>query len=436
MSVQSWYDRDVSDVAGLLAEEHVARTLLKEADLASSLRDIGGQFQGLANDAGKRFSEFSQNFGPQAQEFGGKAMEWLNDPNHQAIRHGLVGAGVGGLLGAGSQIFRDPEDRQYGSSAMTGALAGGALGGGLGLMRQNMSNLVPDGATGGGSPAAAGEGPPQAGAAQAGGDNIEQQIAELNNKIQEATQGQTDAINKQMSSGIQRGLLAAPASSAAFTAIDNRPGATILRGAKDLGESDIGSAGTSSALKNMKAPLTSKSLNWAGLQSYIDPKMPSYVSRFEDVPDADNPLSQMLEGAGRHGRAAPTGRPAGPAWRSLDENGLGHLAREGAEGPRVGTTATNAAAGMEMPAVSRQMRGQWEPGQFFAKLDAPNAQIPELTNAQVRDLMRRGRRWPTRANLGVSAGLGLLPMALAALGSYNVGNAQDQLANTMTGGQN
>ena len=45
MSVQSWYDRDVSDVAGLLAEEHVARTLLKEADLASSLRDIGGQFE-------------------------------------------------------------------------------------------------------------------------------------------------------------------------------------------------------------------------------------------------------------------------------------------------------------------------------------------------------------------------------------------------------
>jgi hypothetical protein len=396
MSVQSWYDRDVSDVAGLLAEEHVARTLLKEADLASSLRDVGGQLQGLASDAGKRFSEFGQNFGPQLQEYGGKAMDWLNDPNNQAARHALTGAGIGGLVGAGSQLFRDEEDRQYGSSAVHGALAGGALGGGLGLMRQNMRGLTPDGGAapkpeaGPAEQPATGSQPPAA--AQTGGDNIDQQIADLNSQIETATQGQTDAINKNMSTGVQRGLLAAPATSAAMTAVDNRPGASILRGARDLGESDVGSASTATAVRGLSRPLTSQPLNRAGFSAYFDPALPGSTTSFETVPDLDNPLGQMMQG-----RTDLT--PGTPGTRGN-------------------------------PVTTRT------PGRLFAQLDAPNRHIPGLTNAQVRDLLKRGRRWPTTTNLISSAGVGLLPMALAALQSYNVDDAQKQLANTLSGGQN
>lgn len=45
----------------------------------------------------------------------------------------LLGAGVGGALGLGTSFLGDEEDRKPWSSALTGALAGGVMGGGLGL---------------------------------------------------------------------------------------------------------------------------------------------------------------------------------------------------------------------------------------------------------------------------------------------------------------
>ena len=55
-----------------------------------------------------------------------------------AAQLALAGAGVGGLLGAGTSLTQDPEDRQTGRSALRGAIAGASLGGGGALLAQNL----------------------------------------------------------------------------------------------------------------------------------------------------------------------------------------------------------------------------------------------------------------------------------------------------------
>lgn len=77
----------------------------------------------------------------------GASRKWLaENPGHaESIRNAGIGAGVGGLLGLGSAYKRDSEDGEaspsYLGRALTGALAGGAVGGGLTLAHRNRGAL-------------------------------------------------------------------------------------------------------------------------------------------------------------------------------------------------------------------------------------------------------------------------------------------------------
>ncbi len=59
-----------------------------------------------------------------------RASGWLQGL-HPTQRNILLGAGLGGAAGLGSSFFRDKKERQPWQSALTGALAGGAIGTGL-----------------------------------------------------------------------------------------------------------------------------------------------------------------------------------------------------------------------------------------------------------------------------------------------------------------
>lgn len=64
---------------------------------------------------------------------------WAATPD--AAKGALMGAGLGGVGGYLSQAGRDEEDRRPWGSALTGALAGGALGGGMGLAAPRLREL-------------------------------------------------------------------------------------------------------------------------------------------------------------------------------------------------------------------------------------------------------------------------------------------------------
>ncbi len=132
-SAQSLPSENVTELAALLAKEAVARRVLqKQGDLASGLRDFGTQAAGWGQSAVGTM----QDLAGQAGEYAQQGVDWAKEPGQQGWRQGLVGAGVGGLLGLGSSMFRDKEERQPLRSALTGALAGGAIGGGAGLLQQ------------------------------------------------------------------------------------------------------------------------------------------------------------------------------------------------------------------------------------------------------------------------------------------------------------
>ena len=101
-----------------LAYPYVSSHLLnKQADISSAIQGIVGRLR--QSGAG----------------VGGKLKTWLaaNPKLAPAVYGGLGGAGLGTLLGAGKTLTENPEDRQWGTNMITGALAGGALGGGAGL---------------------------------------------------------------------------------------------------------------------------------------------------------------------------------------------------------------------------------------------------------------------------------------------------------------
>lgn len=73
------------------------------------------------------------------QGMGHQAVDYLKDPNHEWALGGLAGAGIGGLAGAASSMAREPEDRHTMRSALSGAVGGGALGAGAGILHQQMT---------------------------------------------------------------------------------------------------------------------------------------------------------------------------------------------------------------------------------------------------------------------------------------------------------
>jgi len=87
---------------------------------------LGRRMRRVKEAAG--FGDTLAGLGETAKGYGSQALKWVSDPKHLATRVPLVGAGIGGLLGAVSSLGREKEERQPFRSALTGALAGGALG--------------------------------------------------------------------------------------------------------------------------------------------------------------------------------------------------------------------------------------------------------------------------------------------------------------------
>lgn len=65
----------------------------------------------------------------------------INADAQRHIGYTLGGAGIGGLLGAGSQMFAPEKKRRYLSSALTGGLLGAGAGFGSSLIANNLSSL-------------------------------------------------------------------------------------------------------------------------------------------------------------------------------------------------------------------------------------------------------------------------------------------------------
>lgn len=107
----AWFDASPSEVAAQLAERRL------------------GSGQALTKQANP-LGQLLQRAGAGAQQGVSAIRDWVakNPQSAPLILSALAGAGGGGLLGAASNIGRDPEDRHTVRDAFSGALAGGAMG--------------------------------------------------------------------------------------------------------------------------------------------------------------------------------------------------------------------------------------------------------------------------------------------------------------------
>lgn len=382
MSAQSWYDRDVSEVADLLAKEAVARDLVKAADLPTSLRDFGSQAMDYAAGAGKRLGEFGANFGNKAREYGNQALGWLNEPGSEGLRQGLAGAGIGGLLGLGSQLYKDPEERQYGNSAIMGAAAGGALGGGLGLIRQH------------GGPSPGGNASPP----------VEQQIEEINKQIAEQQQAQAAQQVAGYGAAARQGAGMAGATLGTHQFLHNRPSQLLRRGAEAATLGNYGEE-AQEAIKNIRTSPAALPLNQAWLSSRFSPGM---KTTYQSASEPDGLLRAFLR----------------------DEN---------SRPPKVPSRELAVRTGGGPAAVADDVIDMVPRRRFslFADPKAMNSHLPGLTNAQVRQLGRLSNAKLPGRFMGMGlAGLGLLPIAMNYLGNQGVQQQQQDFAQSLAGGLN
>lgn len=68
--------------------------------------------------------------------------QWVSQ--HKPLAYGAIGAAGGGLLGGLSSLHQDPEERQPWRSALSGAIAGGALGLGGGMLHNSFAAQPPE----------------------------------------------------------------------------------------------------------------------------------------------------------------------------------------------------------------------------------------------------------------------------------------------------
>jgi len=107
LPIPSWANEPIEKLTEALAKRAV---LVRRLQLSKTANDPASFFQGL----GQRV---------------------LSDPS---MRHALMGAGAGALLGGASSFGRGRKSRQPLRSALTGALAGGALAGGASLIGRTL----------------------------------------------------------------------------------------------------------------------------------------------------------------------------------------------------------------------------------------------------------------------------------------------------------
>lgn len=140
-----WYNGSVKEAAEMLAHRAVAGRILrplleKDAlDLASIAKSVKG-FGSQAIDA-------ARNYGGQAIDAANAGIGKLTDAVvpaaaknfhvDNALRTGLIGAGLGAAAGGLSELGRDKEDRSYTRGLLGGAVAGGLAGAGGQLAYDN-----------------------------------------------------------------------------------------------------------------------------------------------------------------------------------------------------------------------------------------------------------------------------------------------------------
>mgnify|MGYP001227885023 CR=1 FL=1 len=389
MAAQSWLDYDVNEVATLLAKEAVARDLVKAAALPT-LADIGQQV-----------GEFGANFGNKAREYGGQALNWLNEPGSEGLRYGLAGAGVGGLLGLGSQLHKDPEERQYGSAALTGALSGGAMGAGAGLLRQNSSGLFGDGSQA--SPPAeapqptakppavkddagsAGVDAATAGAAAGEGSaplSVDEQLKRVNQGIAEGQQQQGVASSENWKRTAKQLAGGAAVTAGADQFLRNRPTALLGRGVDAAVEGGMKgySPEAQIAITRIKNAPSELSLNRGLLSAYFDPQLPR--------------LGKSLRGYVRQPQMAA-----------------------------------------DSLAASRASKTEFSRGRLLADPTAMNPYFPGLRNSEVRKLggpLHQGLR-PSYLGGTAAAAAGLIPIIMALMSDQKVQQQQQAIAKGFSG---
>lgn len=369
MPVQSWLDQPVQKIAQQLAEECVARQLLKQADLRSTLSGWGQQAQSL----GKNVLQQTQSLGnsglqavhklpytPQAMGKGRELLAWLKAPEQAAVRAGLLGAGIGGLAGAGSSLLRRKEERQPLRNTLTGLLAGGAVGLGGGLLSKQLAKSQGSVA---GSPAA----------------KTETSLADVNRQLADVAQQSQQRYTKEMTRGALQGLGIGTAVGAGFHARANMPHRLLQRGATDL-------------LKSPEAPTSPAAVETLG-----------QLGR--------NPTAFQFERAVRHAASPP---PVVSQQPTMVPNGE-VLPAGRVDAANLRDLLYSSHAGERQP-IRPGFREVFDASPA-ARSRAPNPHLPGLNNADVRGIMRRGYRPVTRTALGPA----LIPLIWSLISAHRRG---------------
>lgn len=156
MEAKSFDNLTVKEAAELLAVAHVRASHIKEAgDVFGPLKDLGNQartgFNNLTQQIGSNIGKGSLGqIGSQISQGAQQAGNYIS--GMPAWGKGLaLGAGLGALGGGLSSLARPKEERNTLQSALTGALGGGLLGGGAGLVLggSGLGNRTGGGAGGG-----------------------------------------------------------------------------------------------------------------------------------------------------------------------------------------------------------------------------------------------------------------------------------------------
>lgn len=391
-----WAELDVADVATLLAEESVARDLLKQSafpPLPESLQTAGANAVSAAQDfagrASSKLQDFAGRVSPKLQELGGRAADWLQEPGQQGLRYAATGAGIGGLLGLGSSLRQRKEDRQPLSSLLTGALAGGAIGGGAGLAHQALQSGLLSGS---------------------------KDLADVNRKIEDA---------KVKTPSADPNLLQSP----------NDPfWYRKLRSAVGLGDKTPGRPGSPRPVAEENLPDAKPSVAARGLGAGLAGAGTVGLANLATV---NSPRARIIRGidqmlelpAGkaktdyattlRNLQASSGDAPLGKAYASAVWEKLKSV--PGPRGPRPDVS----------PPVPSDPHLLGIPKPPSPPSVPTNKYMPELTNAEVRNLARRGWKVPGKAWGTAGAASLIAPFISAYLQDANVQSQQQQYINSL-----
>lgn len=198
-----WHELTVEKTAEILAQELISCREL------TRIKQAGG-FGDQMREWGESAVTQAKDVGGKLKDWGGQAVDYLGQPQNHTLRAGLTGAGIGGLLGAISTLDRDKDDRNTAGSALTGAIAGGAIGAG-GHALLNYTGSEPG--------------------------KTNPKIEQINKTI-DAQQQAENAANAPSTLRRAVGVGAAAGGVGAVYGVDNTPGTLLRRGARGVEKGD------------------------------------------------------------------------------------------------------------------------------------------------------------------------------------------------------